>query len=90
MLVVFGGKEARDALGEVFPLDCRLGALSTGRVDVESCDFNGELDGLLAQLGVMSNSDRLEDDRDVDGVGRWSQTGQYPLNGLYAAEEGLC
>jgi len=34
----------------------------------------------------MSDSDRLEDDRDVDGVRRWSQSGQYILNGLDAAE----
>ena len=61
-----------------------------GRLDVKTGAFNGELDGLSDQAGIMSDSDGLQNNRNVDGVWRWSQSGQDVLNGLNAAEKELC
>jgi hypothetical protein len=80
---------SRSLLEKLSCLVARWGVLWSGRLDVEPSVFNGELDGLLIQLGVMSDSDRLEDDRDVDGVGWWSQSGQDVLDGLDAAGEAV-
>ena len=38
----------------------------------------------------MSDSDRLEDDGDVYGVGLWSQSGEHVFDSLDAAKEEPC
>jgi len=59
VLALLGGKEVRDGLGKAFPLGYRYGVVWDGRLDVKTGAFNGELDGLSDQPGVMSDSDGL-------------------------------
>jgi hypothetical protein len=46
VLIPLDGKEARDALGQAFPLGCRWGVPWSGSLDVKPGVINGELDDL--------------------------------------------
>lgn len=59
VLALLGGKAARDALGDAFPLGRRCGVMWDGRLDVKTGAFDGELNGLSDQPGTMADSDRL-------------------------------